>query len=441
MCSLLRCSLLALFVGSISSMRGDDWPHFLGPNLDLHCSEEGLDLDFPLEGPPKLWEFPKGKGHAGPVVVDDHVVLFHQEDDKEVIHCLAAEDGSVIWEHRYPVDVGQSCGISDTPRSSPAVDVETRTVYTLGNDSDLIAFDLSTGDIRWQFKLAERFGEAPTFFGQGSSPLPYRDKLIVQAGSDRACVVALDKRTGETLWEADHEWNGSYASPVIARINGGDRLLVFAGGKTRPPHGGLLCIDPESGEIHDAFPWRSDTFTSVNAASPVPCGNNRVFITEDYGRGGVMLVYDANFRARPLWSSKDFGCQFQTPIYHDEILYGFGGNGGLMVAFSATTGALFWSEGFFQTTIAWEGRDIPISLGKAHMIHADGGFLCLSENGSLIRFLLGRVGPTITSRARLFYAPETWAPPVISNGRLFVNQNEFESRLLCYDIGVSGQGD
>ena len=105
-----------------------------------------------------------------------------------------------------------------------------------------------------------------------------------------------------------------------------------------------------------------------------------------------------------------------------------------MVAFDAATGTHFWNEGFFQTTIPWKGRDIPISLGHAHMIHADGGFLCLSENGSLIRFILGTRGPTITSKARLFYAPETWAPPVISNGRLFVNQNEMGSRLICYDV-------
>ena len=72
---------------------------------------------------------------------------------------------------------------------------------------------------------------------------------------------------------------------------------------------------------------------------PEPGGNNRVFITEDYGKGGIMLNFDSNFQPRVLWSSPDFGCQFQTPIYHDGILYGFGGNGGLMLAYDALTGA------------------------------------------------------------------------------------------------------
>lgn len=411
-----------------------DWPHFLGPEFNLHSAETGLDLEFPIEGPEKLWEFPKGKGHAGPAVVNDKVVLIHQIEKEEVIHCLDASDGAVIWEHRYPVEVNQSYGIVDMPRSSPSVDIETSTVYTLGNDGDLIAFELGSGNIRWQIKLPEVFGEAPFFFGQGSAPLPYKDKLIVHVGAPGACVVALDKNSGKEIWRAEHDWNGSYASPIIMPINAQPRLLVFAGGMTRPPHGGLLCIDPENGQIDDAFEWRSTNFASVNAASPVPCGDNKVFITEDYGKGGVMLRYDANFKARPVWNSQDFGCQFQTPIYHGGILYGFGGSGGLMLAFDAATGRFLWDEGFFKTTIPREGRDIPISMGHAHMIHVDGGFLCLSENGSLVRFHLDQRGPSILSKARLFYAPETWAPPVISNGRLFINQNEMNRRLICYDV-------
>ena len=213
----------------------EDWPHFLGPTWNLHSSETNLDLEFPVEGPKKLWEFPKGKGHAGPVVVDDLVVLMHQIDEEEVIHCLDARTGKVKWEHRYPVQVDQSYGISDTPRSSPVIDLETKTVYTLGNDGDLIAFQLKKGKISWKVKLPETFGEAPFFFGQGSCPLVYKDKLIVHVGAPDACVVALNKKNGKVIWKAAHQWNGSYASPVIAEINGREKLMVFAGERSSHP--------------------------------------------------------------------------------------------------------------------------------------------------------------------------------------------------------------
>jgi len=406
----------------------------MGPNQDLHSSETGLNLSFPAEGPPILWEVERGKGHSGPVIADGKLVFIHQVEETEEIRCLDAVTGEEIWKHAYPVDVAQSYGITDTPRSSPVIDVETGLVYVLGNDGDLICLALGDGSISWQLKLADEFGPSPFFFGYGSSPLLYGEKLIIQVGAEEACVVAFDKADGTVLWAADHEWNGSYASPVMMPVNGEDRLLVFAGGMVKPPHGGLLLINPVDGKIDDAFSWRSENFASVNAATPVPSGPNRVFITEDYGKGGVMLEYDSEFRARIRWQSPEFGCQFQTPIYHDGIIYGFGGNGGLMLAFDAFSGRMLWNEAFYQTTIPWDGRDIPISLGHAHLIHVDGQFLCLSENGALIQMQLDASGYRLGAMARLFYAPETWAPPALSDGLLYINQSELGSRLICYDL-------
>ena len=416
------------------NLRAGDWPHFLGPRLDLHSSETGLDFNFPETGPKVLWEVKRGKGHAGPVIADGKLVFIHQVDKNEQIRCLDAATGAAIWEHSYPVDVAQSYGVVDAPRSSPVIDPETKLVYTLGNDGDLICFGLGDGAIVWQGKLPDLFGPSPVFFGYGSSPVIYKDKLIVHVGADGACVVALNKKDGKVIWQNAHDWDGSYASPVVTEINGRDTLLVFAGGMVKPPTGGLLCINPEDGKIDSDFAWRSDNFASVNAASPVPCGENRVFLTEDYGLGGVMLQYGPDFAPRILWTSKEFGCQFQTPIYHDGVIYGFGGNGGLMLAFDAATGRHLWNEAFYQTTIPWQGRDIPISLGHAHLIHVDGGFLCLSEDGALIRMDLSSAGFRLDAKSRLFFAPETWAPPVISNGRLYINQNEMGSRLICYDL-------
>jgi len=431
--------IVGLTVAAAGTLTAADWPHFLGPTHDFHSPETGLDLDFPESGPPVLWEVERGRGHAPPVVADGKLVFIHQVEDREEIRCLDAATGEVRWEHAYPVDVDQSYGVRDAPRSSPVIEPETGLVYTLGNDGDLTCFHLDSGEIAWRVKLPERFGSSPSFFGYGSSPLIDGEKLIVQVGAEGATVAALDKASGETLWTTDHAWNGSYASPVIGEVNGEERLFVFAGGMSKPPHGGLLCIDPESGEVDDAFPWRSERYASVNAATPVPCGPNRVFITEDYGRGGVMLEYGPDFQATPLWESAEFGCQFQTPIYHEGVIYGFGGNGGLMVAFDAASGRMFWNEAFYRTTISWDGREIPISLGHAHLVHVDGGFLCLSENGALLRMSLGPGGFEIRAKARLFYAPETWAPPVVSEGRLYINQNEMGARLICYDVGAGSE--
>ncbi len=415
----------------------EDWPHLLGPKLDLHSAETGLRLDFPESGPKLLWEVERGRGHASPVVVGGRVVYLHQVENREQIRCLDAATGAGLWEHSYPVETGQSYGVVDAPRTSPTADPETGLVYTLGNDGDLLCLRFENGEVAWRVSLPEAFGPAPVFFGYGSSPLVHGDKLIVNVGSEGTCVAAFDKRDGKVLWRSDHAWHGSYASPVVAKINGQDRILVLAGGMVKPPTGGLLCVHPETGAIESELPWRSTQFASILAASPVPCGENRVFITEDYGLGGAMVQYDEAFQPRILWTAPELGCQFQTPIHHEGILYGVGGSGGLLLAYDVRSGRHLWNEAFYKTTIEWQGRPIPVSLGHAHLIHVDGGFLCLGEDGVLLRLRMGAGGFEILAKARLFYAPETWAPPVVSGGRLYVMQNEFGSRLVCYDLGSS----
>ncbi len=421
-------------------MAAADWPHFLGPRQDLHCAETGLRLDFPETGPRKLWEVERGRGHAGPVVVGDRLVYIHQLDKNEQIRCLDAATGKELWEHSYPVEVDQNFGVVDAPRSSPVADAESGLVYTLGNDGDLICLRLADGKIVWQISLPEVFGAGPFFFGYGSSSLLSGEKLFVNVGSEQVCVAALNKRDGKIIWQTDHEWHGSYASPILAKLHGQDKLLVFTGGMVKPPTGGLLCLDPETGAIDSAFPWRSDNYASVNASTPVSCGENRVFVSEDYGLGGVMLEYDAAFQPQVRWMSRELGCQFQTPICHQGTLYGFGGNGGLMMAYDVRSGRLLWSETFYETKIEWQGRPISVSLGHAHLIHVDGAFLCLGEDGVLMALNLNPSGFQILAKARLLYAPETWSPPVVSGGRLYVTQNELGPKLLCFDLKEAAQG-
>jgi outer membrane protein assembly factor BamB len=63
----------------------------------------------------------------------------------------------------------------------------------------------------------------------------------------------------------------------------------------------------------------------------------------------------------------------------------------------------------------------------------------LGENGVLAWLELTRKGVPIQTHAKLFHAPESWTAPALSDGRLFICQNQSGSadtkaRLLCYDL-------
>jgi hypothetical protein len=193
----------------------------------------------------------------------------------------------------------------------------------------------------------------------------------------------------------------------------------------RPPAGGLLSIDPESGALDTAFPWRARMFTSVNAASPVVLENS-VFITESYTEGGALMDFAPDGSTKLRWKAERFSSQFTTPIAHDGYLYGVVGSGGTeMVCYEIESGREMWRDGI-------ELQDAR--LGRASLLRVDDAFLCIGAQGTLLWLDLKPTGPKILSEAQLFHAPETWGVPTVSRGLLFLNQNAMGSRLICYDL-------
>ena len=405
-----------------------DWPRFLGPEDNCHSPESPLLEDFSSSAPMLVWSVDRGASHTSPVVAGDRLVMIHALDGREIIECLHAESGRRFWKVDYPVTLGQSYGIRDAPRCAPVIDLESGLVFSLGVKGKLLALQLEDGAQRWEKTLPAEFGDAPLFFGYGGSPLIVGDRLIVNTGSDRAGIVALEKTSGKEVWRAPSGWNGSYASPVAGEVNGKARIFALAAGMVDPPHGGLLCLDPESGNIDDRVEWRSRMFASVLAASPVPAGAGRVFITEDYGRGGAMIAFDEGFKASIDWQAPRFGAQFQTPMFHEGHLYGFTGSsdpGAELVCYDAASGEEKWREGFAK---------LNTNIGRTHLLHADGAFWCVGASGLLVKLDLSPAGAEVIDSVELFQAPETWALPALSRGLLYVAENGMSPKLRCYDL-------
>ena len=407
-----------------------DWPRFLGPDDNCHSPETPLLNNFDGKAPTLVWEIARGVSHTSPVIAGNRVLFIHALDGKEIIECVDAETGRRFWKIENPVSLGQNFGISDAPRSAPVIDAGAGLVFSLGVEGRLLALRLDSGELVWEKSLPEDFGDAPFFFGYGGSPLVFGDKLIVNTGNTKVGVVALDKTTGKELWRAASGWNGSYASPIAAAINGEQRILTLASGMVDPPHGGLLCIQPATGKIDSQLEWRSRTFASVLAATPVACGNGRIFITEDYGRGGNLVEFDKNFQPKSDWNAERFGAQFQTPLFHldDGHLYGFTGSsepGAELVCYDGANGDEIWREGF---------AELGANLGRTHLLHADGAFWCVGASGLLLKFDLSPTKAKVVDSVELFSAPETWALPALSGGLLFVPENGSTPKLRCYDL-------
>ena len=201
---------------------------------------------------------------------------------------------------------------------------------------------------------------------------------------------------------------------------------MLAGGKTRPPVGGLMVIDPQTGTVTATHPFRSKTYESVNGASPVGVGDS-VFITASYGTGSAVLDLNPDGGLTQRWHNRRIGIQFGNPVLHDGALFvgeGAPGRAGYLTRISPETGAVDWREEVDEkVTIGPMKEEIELSLGEGSMLAIGDQILCLGDSGLLILMAPGEDGARVVGSVAYFHAGETWTPPVLSRGILLLCQN------------------
>jgi outer membrane protein assembly factor BamB len=188
-------------------------------------------------------------------------------------------------------------------------------------------------DTRQDFNVVKNFfgvGSSPVVWGDlllvhvgGSPPGGPADVYAAngQVQADGSALVAFDKTTGKVRWKTGDDL-ASYASPVVAKIGGRHVVFMFA-------RGGLLAIDPAKGEALASFPWRARKLESVNASSPVVRGNE-VFISETYELGSAVVRFTGN-KFEEVWTDRDrrrnqaMALHWNTPIEQNGYLYGSSG--------------------------------------------------------------------------------------------------------------------
>ncbi len=419
-----------------------DWPHFLGPRLNATTAETKLLGQWPSSGPAKVWEMETGEGYACPVFSAGKLVHFHRVDGQETVDCLDPETGRRFWRFAYPVEYQDRYGFNPGPRSSAGIDGER--IYIVGVTAVMHCLDLNTGRVIWRRDLMADYKIPQYFFGYGPTPVVWEDRLIVNVGgkaregSTGTCVAAFDKITGKTLWEVEDPWGASYASPIVTKLRGRDVALVIAAGESRPSVGGLITLDPKTGQVFDRFPWRAKVYESVIAGTPIALNERHVYISECYEKGGALLEFDEHLKSRVVWTQRGFGLHWMMPLQIDGHLYGFAGRNPPDTEFKCLqieTGKIIWSD---DTRFDENGR--TQSFFRASLLQADGRFFCLGEDGLLGEFQLTPKGATLRQRVRLFQATSAWTLPALYRGLLYVAQNTRDvrsdkaPRIICYDF-------
>lgn len=388
---------------------GDDWPQWRGPKRDDVSAEKGLLSNWPEGGPPQIWKNEKcGLGYSGFSVVGDRLFTMGEEGDQQFILCLNAADGSEIWRTSFSENYNNGWG--DGPRGTPTVDGNQ--VFTLSASGTVACFSIGDGSQVWAAKMADFGGDVPDW-GYCESVLVDGDQVVCTPGGRQGAILALDRNTGEKIWQSSDFTDGAqYASIVSATINGKKQYVQLT-------MQSVVGIDSENGKVI----WRAD-WPGQTAVIPTPIvRGDSVYVASGYGVGSQRFDIDGG-TAKSVWSNKVMKNHHGGVILVGDHLYGYSDGPGWTCQ-DWNTGEAVWTEGS--------------KLGKGAIGYADGCLYCVSEKGGDVALV--EANPmSWEERGRFKLSPQTkrrsnrgaiWTHPVIANGRLYLRDQDI---IVCYDI-------
>jgi len=244
--TMATCLLFSLLTQRSSF--ASDWPAFGGPNGNGSTTETGFPTQWSTDKNIK-WRVPLSDPDNGsPIVIGELVVLLSAANDGKQRSTLAfkRETGTLLWKQTVEyAKVEETHKTNPHCPSTPVSDGERIVVWH--RSAGMHCYDLA-GKAVWSRDL----GEFHHIWGGGSSPIIYQDQVIQLCGpGERTFVIALDKRTGETLWQTADEPGGSssvqgkyigtWVTPSIIQVDGQDQLLV-------PMHSRVVAYDLKTGK-------------------------------------------------------------------------------------------------------------------------------------------------------------------------------------------------
>jgi hypothetical protein len=241
------------------------WPQFRGPNAS------GIpDVDRPL--PDKIgpetnvaWKTEIPAGHSSPVVVGSRIFVTASRGDELVTIGLDRDSGRVLWERSAEkARLEEIHQIGSHAQSTPVADDE-RVVSFFGS-CGLFCYD-HDGRLLWKRPM----GPFKNNYGAASSPILVGDLVVLNQDHDiDSFLIALDRRTGETVWKTDRsEFPRGFCTPVVWRHGGRSQIVV--------PGALRVCgYDPADGKEL----WTVRGSARICNMTPVVAGDGTLLVSE-----------------------------------------------------------------------------------------------------------------------------------------------------------------
>jgi outer membrane protein assembly factor BamB len=387
------------------------WTQWGGPHRNFQTEASGLKDTWPATGPRVIWKRPLGEGYSSPAVENGVLYTMYGKPREEVVLAANAETGATLWEQPAPMTFQSDAPeMGNGPYATPLV-VGDR-LFTTGVAGRLQCLDKKTGNLLWTQQLWTDHKGSRLMYGYASSPIAFRETVIVPVGGPGRAVMAFQQADGRVAW-ARNDFANVYSSPLLIDVSGLEQLALLM-------DGAVFGVNPHNGDMQWQVPFKADY--SIAVATPVWGPDNLMFVSSEYGGGAKVIRLQRNgsqTSATEVWNSNRLRLHHGNAIrIGDAIYFSSGGKGSqaILSAVDAPSGKILWQER---------------SIEKATFVWADQKLITLDQDGNLMIAHPSPQGFKITAKAPLL-THLSWTPPVLVGTRLYIRDRR---TMMAVDLG------
>lgn len=378
-------TLFLLFVPTIAL--ADNWPAWRGPTGQGHSAEKNPPLKWSTTENVRWKTKLSNPGNSTPIVWGDRVFVTQATTGGKVRSLMAFDraTGKELWKNDVPYGEKEaSWKPTWYANASPATDGE-RVVVSFGS-AGMYCYDLAGKELWKRTDLGT--WEDP--FGNSSSPIFHQDMAILWCGPNRTkgrnFLLAVDKKTGKTVWEQDESF-GSWMTPIVVDVKGQDQLLLaYSRDVKKEPldkTGYFKGFDPKSGkEI-----WRAQGVNSYVYSSPLYANGIGVIMSGYQGAAfGLKLGGTGDITENRVWVHPKNVQRVGSGVIVDGNVYMIDENG-TPRCYDLQSGKNHWENAdrlpgsTWGSLIAVDGRlFVMMNDGTTHVMKASPKFELLASN-------------------------------------------------------------
>ena len=387
------------------------WTQWGGPHRNFQTEAAGIKDHWPANGPKVIWKRPLGEGYSSPAVENSVLYTMYGRPGEEIVMSADASTGKTLWELTNPMTFHSDAPEQGNgPYTTPLI-VGDR-LFTTGVAGRLQAINKKTRKLIWTQELWSEHKGTRTMYGYASSPIAYRDTVIVPVGGQGHAMMAFHQSDGSVAWSKGSIGN-AYSSPLIINIDGLDQLVQVMDGL-------VFAQNPLNGDLQWQIPFKAGYGIAVS--TPVWGPGNLLFVSAEYDAGSKVIQLQRSgqqVKATELWSSNRLRLHHGNAMrIGDTIYFTSGGKGSqpILTAVDAKTGNIHWQER---------------SIAKATFVWADQKLITLDGDGNLMIAYPSPQGFKVAAKAELLTSL-AWTPPTLVGTRLYIRDRR---NIMAVELG------